>query len=457
MHFREHIFKNLFISVFLLLAINSLLISQEENYYGKGLDAFANKKYSESVDYFSKFIIKNPDNPDGYAARGNSYFMLDDYDNAIKDYNKSEAIGNGSDTILFMRAKSYIKQRNYNDAIVDLKSAVEKNNKNTTAFKELGNVYYFLGDYKNSQDAYSKSIALNQTAEMYEKLAKVNLRLKDYGEAVSNMHKALLLDSSNASSFNTLGLAYYYNKDTVDSYNAFKKALSIDSNYVYAIYNLAKYYFDNGSYESAVSDFTRVIKIDPPDLNDAEMYKFRGMTYNRLNNFNSAYKDLNFSVNLNPDDAEAFFNRGYASMGLGNDTAAFEDFNKAISIDSNNAGGLMYVGIFSYKNGNYEQAIKLLRKSIQLSPKDTTALYNLANVYFDMQKYADAINYYNKAIEANPNFKQIYLNRGSSYYNLGFYRQAASDWENAIKHDPSIYNDIKPLLNDAQSKAGSKF
>ena len=67
----------------------------------------------------------------------------------------------------------------------------------------------------------------------------------------------------------------------------------------------------------------------------------------------------------------------------------------------------------------------------------------------------DAITYYDKAIKVNPNYKIIYLNRGSAYYNLGFYRQAVSDWENAIKYDPSIYNDIKFLLTDAKSKAGT--
>jgi tetratricopeptide (TPR) repeat protein len=435
-----------------------MLISQEEeDYYAKGKSSYDNKKYSESAGYFSQFITKNPDNAEGYTARAYSYFMLEDFDNAIKDFNKSEALGNGSDTILFMRAESYIKQKNYNDAIVDLKSALEKNNKNNAALNELGNVYYFLGDFKNSQDAYVKSIEMTQTAEMYEKLAKVNLKLKAYSQAVSNMQKAVLLDSTNVAYFNTLGLAYYYSKDTLNSYAAFKKALDLDSNFVYARYNLARYYYDVGSYESAASDFTKVIKIDPPDLSDAEMYKLRGMTYVKLKDYNLALKDLEMSVKLNPEDADAVYSKGYVLLNMGNDTAALADFNKSIEIDSNHAGGLMQVGYFTYKQGNYDQAIKLLRKSIQINPKDTNALFNLANVYFDMQKYTDAINYYNKAIEANPGFKQIFLNRGSSYYNLGFFRQAASDWENAIKYDPSIYNDIRPLLNDAQSKAGSKF
>jgi tetratricopeptide (TPR) repeat protein len=458
MRLREHLYRTLFISVFCLCVVNTVLMSQgEEDFYAKGLSSFENKKYSESVGYFSQFITKNPDSSDGYTARGNSYFMLEDFDNAIKDYNKSEVLGNESDSVLFMRAKSYIKIKKYNEAIEDLKSALEKNNKNISAFAELGNVYYFLGDFKNSQAAYSKSIVLNQTAEMYEKLAKVDLKLKLYNESIANMQKAILIDSSNVTYYNTLGIAYYYAKDTVSSYMAFKKALTIDSNYVYARYNMARYYYDIGSYELAVSDFSNVIKIDPPDLNDAEMYKFRGMTYTKLKDYNSALKDLEMSVKLNPEDADAVYTKGYVLLGLGNDTAALADFKKAIELDSNNAGGLMQVGYFAYKTGNYEQSIKLLRKSLQINPKDTNALFNLANVYFDMQKYSDAINYYNKAIEANSNFKQIYLNRGSSYYNLGFYRQAASDWENAIKYDPSIYNDIRPLLNDAQSKAGSKF
>jgi tetratricopeptide (TPR) repeat protein len=78
----------------------------------------------------------------------------------------------------------------------------------------------------------------------------------------------------------------------------------------------------------------------------------------------------------------------------------------------------------------------------------------LGEVYFGLTKYTDAINYYNKTLQVNPNFKQIYLKRGSAYYNLGFFRQAVSDWENAIRYNPSIYYEIKPLLDDARVKAG---
>ena len=144
-------------------------------------------------------------------------------------------------------------------------------------------------------------------------------------------------------------------------------------------------------------------------------------------------------------------------MEMGDDSLALKDFNKVLDIDSANSSGYLFTGSLYYHFGNYDKAERLLKTAIQLNTKDSLALFYLANLYFDEQKYSDAISYYTKTLEVNPNYKYVYLRRGSSYYNLGFYRQAASDWDRAIRFEPSIYNSIKPLLNDARSKAGTKF
>jgi Flp pilus assembly protein TadD len=68
----------------------------------------------------------------------------------------------------------------------------------------------------------------------------------------------------------------------------------------------ANYYFERGKahagkedYDSAIADYTQVIRLDP---NDAVAYSSRGLAYNTKGQKALAIKDLEKALSLTPND-----------------------------------------------------------------------------------------------------------------------------------------------------------
>ena len=47
---------------------------------------FDNKQYDIAIDFYTNAIMVNPENPESYAKRGNSRFLMGNYKEAVVDY-----------------------------------------------------------------------------------------------------------------------------------------------------------------------------------------------------------------------------------------------------------------------------------------------------------------------------------------------------------------------------------
>ena len=88
-------------------------------------------------------------------------------------------------------------------------------------------------------------------------------------------------------------------------------------------------------YYSAISDFSKVIKIDPKH-NVA--YLYRGNSKYILNDYYGAIKDFTTVIKLNPSEsntaniANAYSYRGLSKEELGDDSGACKDFKKGAEL-----------------------------------------------------------------------------------------------------------------------------
>ena len=143
-----------------------------------------------------------------------------------------------------------------------------------------------------------------------------------------------------------------------------------------------------GNYALARNYFTKEIKKDP---NNAEIYFYRGLSENKIGNYDSAILDYSRAINLNPklffqiapDLSTAYYNLGgennpnYPLYFKQNRdyNIAINDYTKAIEIYPSNTKayiqrGRTYIGL-----GNYELAKKDLSRSIMLEPNNEKALF----------------------------------------------------------------------------------
>ena len=81
--------------------------------------------------------------------------------------------------------------------------------------------------------------------------------------------------------------------------------------------------------------------IENIDEQNADVYYFRGLAYNDLENYATAIEDFNKSIELNPNYGLAYSRRGSAKFNLNNKTGACADWNKAVELGYDKAQSLI--------------------------------------------------------------------------------------------------------------------
>ncbi len=85
-------------------------------------------------------------------------------------------------------------------------------------------------------------------------------------------------------------------------------------------------YSQAGRYEQAIDDFTRVIELEPDNI---ESYYLRSKAYSYVGLWDKSIEDCNTVIMMDPFNAGAFYIRGVAYMKSGNYGNALDDLQRA--------------------------------------------------------------------------------------------------------------------------------
>jgi len=177
---------------------------------------------------------------------------------------------------------------------------------------------------------------------------------------------------------------------------------------------------------------------------DAKAHNDRGISYFQSRKFSEAISEFTKVIELDPKDALAYFWRGRSYATLGQYSQAISDLTKSIELDPKNTFVYLWRGRSYRALGQYSQTISDYTKIIELRPKFAMSYPRRGIEYYDLGQYPQAIADFTKAIELDPKNALAYFWRGRSYAALGQYSQAISDFTRAIELDPensATYND----------------
>ena len=87
--------------------------------------------------------------------------------------------------------------------------------------------------------------------------------------------------------------------------------------------------YEQGDYQGAITDFTKVIEIDPQS---ADAYHNRGTAKDDLEDYQGAIADYNKAIEINPQFASAYSIRGMSKYLLGDLKGACDDARKAADL-----------------------------------------------------------------------------------------------------------------------------
>ena len=161
-------------------------------------------------------------------------------------------------------------------------------------------------------------------------------------------------------------------------------------------------------FAEAAAVYTRAIdQIDRPEKRHWALYYFRGMSYERSNQWPKAETDLKQALALMPDQALILNYLGYSWVDQGK---------------------------------NLDQGLELIKRAVELKSEDGYIVDSLGWAYYRLGRYDDAVRELEKAVDLKPEDPVINDHLGDAYWTVGRRLEAQFQWTHA--------RDLKPEPDD---------
>jgi len=297
---------------------------------------------------------KNPSDASAYDMRGSAYNNLEQFENAVKDFNEAIRLDPNRATAYAGRAYALYKQEKYQDALKDCNEALRINPNLSSAYTCRGNVYSKLEQYQKSMQDLNKGLSVENHQGGLVSRSRTHYLMGNYKAAVADATAAIAKNPRDPVAWDNRGVAYHELK----------------------------------SFQLALSDYNKALSLRP---GDPKYTCHRGITYAEMGKTDLAIADFDYAISKKPDFALAYFDRGICHLLCKEYEKATNDFQQAIHYDPHYALALEEFPLDPVKGGKAKQITQpeeyyYRACSHILMKRNQTALH-------DLRKYLDMTNW----------------------------------------------------------------
>lgn len=217
-----------------------------------------------------------------------------------------------------------------------------------------------------------------------------------YG-AVEEFRTALLMDPSNATARNSLGVCYGLLKLYEKSLEEFESAIRMNPGDMMSVYNAGLVHVLRGNKTKALEYFFKAEEISGGMFEAAFQI---GKLYLEAGDFEKAKTFLEKAIRLKPLSASCFRYLGdcYAAMSMNDE--AIRNYKKAIKQNPYDAASLSAMGyLFDLKGENPQIATVFCEHSVELAPENALFRHRLGMLYLKQKRLEEALKTFMKARE----------------------------------------------------------
>jgi tetratricopeptide (TPR) repeat protein len=381
-------FRNVFLFyIFIVLQLHSQ-INHDDSFYKIGIKQYDLYRYSSAIDYVTIYLNKFPNDGAVVMKRGQCYYNLKIYKNAVEDFTEVLRI--------------YKK-------IHEIFETYEQKFEQTYDLEDLEDPIY--------KQVSSQEVELRDVIdEAYFKRGNAFIFLKEFAKAIDD--------------FTPLIDKFWFARILFDGYERPKN-----------VYLIRGACFDSlGKIEEAINDYSHAIDYSRNNIEKAEGYFNKGIIYKKLGNDTMAMKDITKAIELDPKNKYAYNSKGDLEREF---SKAIHDYSEAIKLDTNYWEPYWNRGRMYFYLKLYDSTLADFDKAIKIEPNFAKSIYDRGIVYLTLNEFNKALTDFNVAILLDPDNANYYYNRGLAYYKIDKFKnkeEYMKDWQKAI--------DLKPELKD---------
>jgi len=140
-------------------------------------------QFSKALELTNKVLEVRPNNEKAWYLRGRLHHLMGNYTQAIRDLQKSKTLSDSPD-VRIQLARTYLRVGRAEEALTELKTAVDDENAPANARQILEQVYFSLGRRQDLINFYNDAIKKNPDGiHWYNQAAGLMAKLRNYEQA----------------------------------------------------------------------------------------------------------------------------------------------------------------------------------------------------------------------------------------------------------------------------------
>lgn len=403
-----------------------------ENGFGKVM--MARKDYRAADKAFRQALVVEPDNAEYHIDLGDANYYQGIPSLAVSEYKKALAVDTGSLEVHFHWAEACLEMKDYNCAIEQLRTVLQKDSTHATAWMNLGGIYYNAGRssrtraernnrFKETIGSYKRYLDLtgaepdSSSVRVYFGLAKSYVSLNGYEDAAVYFNDVLSIPYEPKDIYFHYGKCLWGIKDYVKAGEMLLKhfdwVAEQDENYkptisdreIYQLLGDAFYYRKPNDFVTAIDYYKKALEINPEQK---RLVQNVAVGYHSLKSYAQAleYYDKRIELGLDSTGKSIYKNAGFCALNIANAGSGEDEDEDIDEMDEEDGGEEVATGGAGTIDPNinyYELAISYMQKYLEYDPDDLKIVSLVANTsLYQLSDCENGVAAFEKVLALDP-------------------------------------------------------
>ncbi|WP_139959079.1 tetratricopeptide repeat protein [Flavicella sediminum] len=355
----------------LLNELQALEPTNEEVYIQKAAVFSKEDKHKEAIESLKIALDYTDDIADVTSLLAMEYLFLDNFEDARLNFAKCLEVDFEDYSSLYNVVYCFDMDEKHAEAIVFLKSYIDKNPYCEIAWHQLGRQYMVLKNYEEALTAFDYAVIIDESfIGGYIEKAKTLEELERYGEAIENYMVTVELDDPTAYVYLRVGECYLNLNMFSKAVEFYKKATNEDPLLDKAWLALTEVYFQKEDFSKSLYYMKKVLSID----------EFNPMYWRK-------YGEINLKL--------SFFEE------------AINAFKKCLSLDDKSLEIWVALVDIQYFIGHFEEALASLVQAKNFYKETAEIEYRFFGLLLHMDKQEEGLLHLKNALALDFEFHTV--------------------------------------------------